>query len=89
MIGAARLASREKQIQYGYNTDEYKLYLEMVRKEHRGPLMPSTPKKHRDCSKRSFDGQIRLWRRALHAWDLADTSDSKVSRAQAHCTRDD
>lgn len=30
---------------------------------------PWTPDKHAKCSKRSFDGQIRKWRRQLHAYD--------------------
>lgn len=24
---------------------------------------------HQSCSKRAFDGQVRKWRRMLHAWD--------------------
>ena len=36
-----------------------------------GPLKvnPSTPDIRQICSKRSFDGQIRKWRRDLHYWD--------------------
>ncbi len=36
-----------------------------------GPLKvnPATPDIRQICSKRSFDGQIRKWRRDLHYWD--------------------
>lgn len=30
---------------------------------------PKTPNKYQQCSKRSWDGQIRKWRRMLHAFD--------------------
>ena len=30
---------------------------------------PVTPDIHQICSKRSFDGQVRKWRRMLHKWD--------------------
>ena len=30
---------------------------------------PWTPNKNQVCSKRSWDGQIRKWRRALHRFD--------------------
>lgn len=37
---------------------------------------PRTPDKHVNCSKRSFDGQLRKWRRQLHAYDpIGHTSD--------------
>lgn len=31
--------------------------------------MPNTPDKYQRCSKRSWDGQVRKWRRELHEWD--------------------
>ena len=34
------------------------------------PLDPMTPDIHAPCSKRAFDGQVRKWRRMLHAWFL-------------------
>lgn len=30
---------------------------------------PQTPKIHQVCSKRSWDGQIKKWRRLLHQYD--------------------
>ena len=35
----------------------------------RGKNDPQTPDKHKNCSTRSWQGQIRVWRRALHRWD--------------------
>ena len=34
---------------------------------------PWTPNKHQVCSKRSWDGQVRKWRRALHKYDPEGT----------------
>lgn len=43
---------------------------------------PRTPDKHTNCSKRSFDGQLRKWRRQLHAYDpIGHTSDVIQSAA--------
>lgn len=30
---------------------------------------PRTPDKHNSCSTRSWQGQVKAWRRALHKWD--------------------
>lgn len=64
-----RLEQREKQIRYGYNTEGYKNYIQQVPKSERKKGMPQTPNKYQDCSKRSWDGQIRVWRKALHMYD--------------------
>jgi len=64
-----RLAQRQKQIDYGYRTVGYLRYRLLVTKDHRKPDHPRTPKKTQNCSKRSWDGQLKKWRRDLHLWD--------------------
>lgn len=38
---------------------------------------PWTPRKDHKCSKRSWDGQIKKWRRQLHAFD--DTENDMIN----------
>jgi len=64
-----RLVQRQKQIDYGYRTVGYVRYRLLVSKDGRKPDHPRTPKKAQGCSKRSWDGQLKKWRRDLHLWD--------------------
>ena len=67
-----KLASRQKQIDYGKNTIGYARYLEAVPRSARKHGDPWTPDKLQICSKRSWDGQVRKWRRVLHKYDPDD-----------------
>lgn len=70
-----KLASRQKQIDYGKNTTGYSLYTAQVHRNQRvRGDHPWTPNKFQMCSKRSWDGQVRKWRRALHKFDPEDSS---------------
>eukprot|EP01101_Sappina_pedata_P005761 TRINITY_DN2715_c0_g1_i1.p1 TRINITY_DN2715_c0_g1~~TRINITY_DN2715_c0_g1_i1.p1 ORF type:complete len:430 (+),score=134.17 TRINITY_DN2715_c0_g1_i1:2-1291(+) len=64
-----RLEMRQKQIDIGKNTPGYANYRRLVPKDQRRRGDPQTPNKHQVCSKRSWDGQIRKWRRLLHLFD--------------------
>jgi len=73
-----RLAQRQKQIDYGYRTVGYLRYRLLVTKDQRKPEHPRTPKKIQGCSKRSWDGQLKKWRRDLHLWDPDNTDAFKA-----------
>jgi len=64
-----RLVARQKQLDIGKNTIGYKKYAEQTCISKRTKGDPKTPEKHQVCSKRSWDGQVRKWRRQLHLFD--------------------
>jgi len=72
IVDAHQLEQRQKQIDYGHQTLGYIRYRLLVPKEKRTRDDPRTPKKSQACSKRSWDGQIKKWRRDMHKWDPED-----------------
>jgi len=68
-----RLQARQKQLDIGMNTIGYQKYVEQVCKPERKKTDPRTPEKSQVCSKRSWDGQVRKWRRQLHMFDPEGT----------------
>ena len=69
MTDPHRLQQRQRQIDIGKNTPGYQHYVQSVARNARTPEMPRTPDKFQVCSKRSWDGQVKKWRRLLHAFD--------------------
>lgn len=63
-----RLAQRQKQIDYGKNTIAYDRLSKLVPRSKRTREHPMTPPIRQKSSKRSFDGQVKKWRRMLHAY---------------------
>lgn len=72
----AVLSRRQKQLDYGKNTDEYARYRKLVPLSKRRQTHPMTPPKHLKCSRRTWDGSVRVWRKKLHAWDLPQDNSS-------------
>lgn len=68
-----RLASRQKQLDIGMNTAGYRAWLEQVPAAKRNTVGPRIPDLFQICSKRSWDGQVRKWRRELHSYDPEGT----------------
>lgn len=68
-----KLASRQKQIDIGMNTDGFrnlsKICSTLTKKELENRYIPRVPNKFQVCSKRCFDGQLKKWRRMLHEYD--------------------
>lgn len=71
-----RIAQRRKQIELGKTTSGYSSYTSIVPKcKRRANLAfskhPITPDPHEKCSKRRFDGKLRVWRRGIHSFEEA------------------
>lgn len=77
-----RLAARQRQIDFGVDTEGYRNLCRLVPESKRSPLDPAIPNKCQNCSKRSWDGQIRKWRRLLHLYDNARTFEDVVAIRQ-------
>ncbi|KAG2430110.1 hypothetical protein HXX76_010209 [Chlamydomonas incerta] len=78
-----RLAQRQKQIDFGKNTTGYQRYLQLVPRNKRRRTDPATPDIHANISKRRFDGQVVVWRRALHKYDDDAAQDASASASSA------
>lgn len=74
-----KLCQRQKQIDYGKNTLGYERYLELVpRKQRKKYVHPRTPDIKQVCSKRSWDGQVKKWRRMLHEFDPPTSKNEEI-----------
>ena len=45
-----------------------------INSEQRTKEQPRTPDVHRKCSKRAWDGLMKIWRRELHKYDPASAA---------------
>jgi len=64
-----KLTNRQRQIDIGKNTEGYRHYIQDVARSDRTVDHPWTPDKATECSTRSWQGVMRIWRRKLHFWD--------------------
>ena len=71
-----KLEQRQKQLDYGKNTDGYRNYLKLWPKINRKLSMPVTPEKSIGYSHRRWLGIMTKWRKALHQWDTMDNPPS-------------
>ena len=79
-----RRISREKQIFFGKNTNEYHNYLSVIPKNERRISDPHTPDIESSLSKRKWDRVVRRWRRSLHAFDNVNQQNQvELARALA------
>ncbi|RUS73960.1 hypothetical protein EGW08_018275 [Elysia chlorotica] len=86
-----RMARREKDIAYGKNTDAYRLYIELIPRElrsHNGKKHPRTPRKDKECSRRSWDAQVKLWKRRLHAWANEETGAQEPAKSGSESSQE-
>lgn len=68
---------RQKQIDYGKNTIGYQCYIEKTPKDKRTKMDPKTPEKFIKYSRRSWDAQIRIWRKRLHDYDPSELKENE------------
>ena len=65
---------------FGHKSVEVVEEGEVVVEEEEEEEDPQTPNIYQVCSKRSFDGQVRKWRRLLHKWDDIVAGDDATGR---------
>eukprot|EP00727_Mastigamoeba_balamuthi_P002353 m51a1_g12114 hypothetical protein (152) ;mRNA; f:9-570 len=82
-----RIAQRSKQIEYGHNTEGWRRFTELVPQDQRLRTDPIEPRTDLKCSKRSWDGQVRRWRRLLHFFDNKDASLEQIRASMAEAER--
>eukprot|EP01091_Cochliopodium_minus_P018799 TRINITY_DN7712_c0_g1_i1.p1 TRINITY_DN7712_c0_g1~~TRINITY_DN7712_c0_g1_i1.p1 ORF type:complete len:184 (-),score=41.22 TRINITY_DN7712_c0_g1_i1:54-605(-) len=80
-----RLVQREKQVLLGKKTPEYNNYIKLVPKDQRTNQHMVTPPKDQVCSKRSWDGQVKKWRRFLHKYDplTGETTEIEITTEES------
>ncbi|KAL0234679.1 hypothetical protein PCE1_001715 [Barthelona sp. PCE] len=76
-----RIAQRNKQIEFGYQTVGYKNFINTVPREDRTEDHPVTPDPEVKMSKRAFDYVVRKWRRQLHEFDPPQEQTELLSQA--------
>ena len=47
---------------------DYNDYVAAIPVSARQKAHPTTPDKYQKCSRRSFDQQIKIWKRKIHHW---------------------
>lgn len=62
------LMRRQKDIDYGKNTENYQQYITDVPKRERLDMQPWTPDKYEKMTRRNWDKQVKIWRKQLHYW---------------------
>uniref|UniRef100_A0A1B0GG90 Histone RNA hairpin-binding protein RNA-binding domain-containing protein n=1 Tax=Glossina morsitans morsitans TaxID=37546 RepID=A0A1B0GG90_GLOMM len=73
----AILSRRQKQIDYGKNTEAYERYIQLVPRLERTRDHPKTPDKYGKYSRRAFDGLVKIWRKQLHFYDPPNAKRTK------------
>lgn len=67
---------REKQIEYGKNTEGYQNYVNDIPKRLRSQDHPKTPNKFMKLSRRKWDTKVRIWRQLLHHFDSPENKEN-------------
>lgn len=74
-----RIQQRMKQVQFGLSTRGYQNFIRTVPEEVRDQVL-RIPDVFQKCSKRSWDGQVRKWRRELHQYDSVEKKEEEINR---------